>query len=413
MIWQKIFLESFRFAYHALISNKLRTLLSLLGITIGIFAIISVFTVVDSLESNIRSSVASLGSNVVFVQKWPWSFGDEYPWWKYMNRPTPKVDEVKEIEHRSAMAESVCFMVDVNKTVKHKTNSVENAEVSGVSHNYYKVKNFELQAGRYFTDAESESGKPYAIIGSTIAESLFGDGEAIGKQVKLFNRNATVIGVFEKEGSSMMGNSNDNTILLPIAYLRNFVDLRSERIDPTIMVKAKPGIEVDELKFELTGIMRAIRKLKPLADDDFALNEISLISSGFDSVFAVIGLAGWIIGGFSILVGGFGIANIMFVSVKERTNQIGIQKALGAKNYFILIQFLIESMVLCIIGGGIGLLLIFTGTLIVNNYSDLSIELSNSNILLGITISAIIGIVSGFIPSYTASRLDPVEAMRS
>lgn len=413
MLWRKIILESFLFAYHALVNNRLRTFLSLLGITIGIFAIISVFTVVDSLESNVRKSVSSMGSNVVFIQKWPWAFGEDYPWWKYLNRPTPSLSEVNEIEHRSDFAASVCYIVNVNKTVKYRNNSVENASLSGVAQDYNKVQDFELADGRYFTEAESNSGRPYAIIGLTIAEALFGESDAVGKEIKIFGREATVIGLFKREGSSIMGNSKDNTVLLPIRFLRNFVDLRNPNIESLLMVKAKESIGVEELKFELTGIMRAIRKLKPLADDDFALNEISLLTSGFDSVFAVIGLAGWIIGGFSILVGGFGIANIMFVSVKERTNQIGIQKSLGAKNYFILIQFLIESILLCIIGGAIGLLLIFLGTLLVNHFSDLSIELSNSNILLGISISVLIGIVSGFIPSYTASKLDPVEAMRS
>ena len=413
MLFGKILRESFLFAYHALVSNKLRTFLSLLGITIGIFAIISVFTVVDSLEKNVRNSVASLGDNVVFIQKWPWAFGEDYPWWKYLNRPTPQIEEVPEIQHRSDMAEAVTFIVNVNKTIKYKSNNVENAEITGASHDYNKVKSFELEEGRYFTEGESASGNPYTIIGGDIATDLFGDVSPLGKKIKVFSRDVTVIGVFKKEGSSMMGNSSDNTALLPINFLRNFIDLRGDRIDPFIMVKAKDGIGVDELKFELTGIMRAVRKLKPLADDDFALNETSLLSSGFDSIFMVIGMAGWIIGGFSIIVGGFGIANIMFVSVKERTNLIGIQKSLGAKNYFILIQFLIESIVLCLIGGIIGLLLIFGGTLLVNHFADLDVSLSRSNIVLGITISVLIGVISGFIPSYTASQLDPVEAMRS
>ena len=413
MLWRKIILESFRFAYHALVNNKLRTFLSLLGITIGIFAIISVFTVVDSLESSVRKSVASLGSNVVFVQKWPWAFGGDYPWWKYMNRPTPQLDEVNEVRHRSDMADAVCYIVNVNKTVKFKNNSVENAAISGVSHEYNRVQTIELSEGRYFTKAESNSGKPYALIGVNIAEGLYGQSNPLGKKLRAFGREVTVIGLFEKEGESIFGNSNDNTILLPIRYVQNFVDLRSDRVDPFLMVKAKTGITVDELKFELTGIMRSIRKLKPLADDDFALNEISLISSGFDSVFAVIGMAGWIIGGFSIIVGGFGIANIMFVSVKERTNLIGIQKSLGAKKSFILIQFLIESIILCLIGGIIGLVVIYFGTLLINHFADLEVALTRSNVVLGITISVLIGIISGFIPSYAASQLDPVEAMRS
>jgi putative ABC transport system permease protein len=413
MLWRKIILESFRFAFHALVNNKLRTFLSLLGITIGIFAIISVFTVVDSLESNVRNSVSSLGSNVVFVQKWPWAFGGDYPWWKYLNRPVPQLKEVGEIEHRSDMADAVCFITNVTKTIKYRNNSIENATISAVSHDYYRVQSFELSEGRYFTESESVSGKAYAIIGVSIAEGLFGKQEAVGKEIKLFGRAVIVIGQFEREGSNIMGNSNDNTVLVPVRFARNFIDFHNINMDAMLMVKAKEGIGVDDLKFELTGIMRSIRKLKPMADDDFALNEISLLTSGFDSVFSVIGMAGWIIGGFSILVGGFGIANIMFVSVKERTNQIGIQKALGAKNYFILIQFLIESVLLCLLGGLFGLCLIYLGTLVVNHLADLEIVLSNSNILLGLSISIVIGLVSGFIPSYSAAKLDPVEAMRS
>ena len=180
-----------------------------------------------------------------------------------------------------------------------------------------------------------------------------------------------------------------------------------------VMIRAKKGINNEALKSELTGIMRSIRKLKPLADDDFALNETSMLSKGFDPIFDIIGLAGWIIGGFSIIVGGFGIANIMFVSVKERTSLIGIQKSLGAKNYFILTQFLIESVLLSLLGGLIGLLLVFIIAFLINLFADLGIMLNQSNVILAITVSVLIGVISGFVPAYTASQLDPVEAMRS
>ena len=202
-------------------------------------------------------------------------------------------------------------------------------------------------------------------------------------------------------------------VLIPINYARNIVDLRSERLDPMVMIRAKKGINNEALKSELTGIMRSIRKLKPLADDDFALNETSMLSKGFDPIFDIIGLAGWIIGGFSIIVGGFGIANIMFVSVKERTSLIGIQKSLGAKNYFILTQFLIESVLLSLLGGLIGLLLVFIIAFLINLFADLGIMLNQSNVILAITVSVLIGVISGFVPAYTASQLDPVEAMRS
>jgi putative ABC transport system permease protein len=223
-----------------------------------------------------------------------------------------------------------------------------------------------------------------------------------------------VIGVLKKEGESMIGSNVDTQVLIPINFARNLVDLRNDRFEPVILVKAKPGISNDELIDELTGVMRTVRKLKPIADDDFALNQTSMLSSQVNSLFDVVGIAGWVIGGFSILVGGFGIANIMFVSVKERTNLIGIQKSLGAKNYFILFQFLSEAVMLSLIGGIIGLVITFTGTLIVGQFMDsVEVHLTQSNVILGLTISILIGVVSGFVPSYNASQLDPVEAIRS
>jgi putative ABC transport system permease protein len=413
MLGWTLFTESIVFAWHALWANKLRTSLSLLGITIGIFAIISVFTVVDSLEQNIRKSVASLGENVIFVQKWPWEFGGDYPWWKYINRPVPKVDELREIIKRSHVAESAAFVASTSKNVKYKNNHVENADIKCVSHLYYQVKSFQITDGRYFTEQESNGGRSKAIIGNTIATSLFGNSYAVGKSIKLMGKSVEVIGVFEKEGSNIMGSSLDNTVLIPVNFARSILDLENERLDPTIYLKAKKGLSNVELIDETAGIMRGIRKLKPNADDDFALNETSMLSKGFDGIFLVIGLAGWVIGGFSIIVGGFGIANIMFVSVKERTNLIGIQKSLGAKNSFILLQFLIEAVVLSLLGGIIGLLLVYAGVSIVNYAADFDISIGRSNIILALTISILIGLISGFIPSYTASQLDPVEAMRS
>jgi len=413
MLFGSILKESFLFAYHALVSNKLRTILSLLGITIGIFAIISVFTVIDSLEKNIRTSVASLGENVVFIQKWPWEFGKDYPWWKYMNRPVPAVVELPELQRRSQYAEAMTFTINANNTVKYENNSIENINITCVSHDYNKVKTFELQDGRYFTEMESTVGRNIAVIGDNVAQSLFGTKNPIGESIKIIGRKITVIGIFKKEGSSIVGKSLDDMVLIPINYARNIVDLRSERLDPMVMIRAKKGINNEALKSELTGIMRSIRKLKPLADDDFALNETSMLSKGFDPIFDIIGLAGWIIGGFSIIVGGFGIANIMFVSVKERTSLIGIQKSLGAKNYFILTQFLIESVLLSLLGGLIGLLLVFIIAFLINLFADLGIMLNQSNVILAITVSVLIGVISGFVPAYTASQLDPVEAMRS
>lgn len=406
--------ESVLFALQSLYNNKLRTFLSLLGITIGIFAIIIVFTIVDSLESNIRGSIESLGDNVVFVQKWPWSFGPDYPWWKYMNRPLPQYNELFDIEKKTKTAEAIAYTIHGRRTVKYKSNIVENAVLAGCSYEFYKIKSFDIANGRYFTENEVNAGYNVAVIGGKIAEGLFPNNQdPIGKDIKIAGRKAIVIGVFKTEGESMLGNSMDNQVVIPFHFAKYILDVNSENADPYIAVKAKPGVTNAEMMDELTGIMRGIRRLKPMADDDFALNETNLLSKNFDVLFDIIGIAGWIIGGFSILVGGFGIANIMFVSVKERTSLIGIQKSLGAKNYFILLQFLSESVFLSLIGGLLGLLLTYLITLAAQGNMDMEITLSYSNIILGITISVLIGIISGFVPAYSASQLDPVEAIRS
>ncbi|MFH1320397.1 MAG: ABC transporter permease [Bacteroidota bacterium] len=415
MLFLKLFKESLLLALNALIVNKLRTFLSLLGITIGIFAIISVFTVVDSLELNIRNSIASLGDDVIFVSKWPWGGGGqkEYAWWKYMNRPIPQIQELAEIQRRCNTAQSCAFFISLTKTVKFQNNSVENVSIVAASHDYNKIISFELKKGRYFSEGESNSGKNIAVIGDAIAVNLFGRLNPIGRSIKVWGRKFNVIGIFKKEGESIVGNSHDNQVLIPINSGRGMIDIHGRHLDSQIMIKTKEGVSNEELKDELRGIMRSIRKLKPLADDNFALNETSIISSNLDNLFGVIGIAGWMIGGFSILVGGFGISNIMFVSVKERTSIIGIQKALRAKNYFILFQFLFEAVILCLIGGIIGLVLIFAGTIIANNFIVMEFALTMSNIILGLTVSAIIGVISGFVPAFSAARLDPVVAIRA
>lgn len=406
--------ESIVFAWQALVVNKLRTFLSLLGITIGIFAIITVFTIVDSLERNIRGSVQSLGENVVFVMKWPWSFGPDYPWWKYMNRPVPLYKELAEVERKVKNADAVGFKIASRKSIKYKSNTIENAVVTGWSYGYGNIKSFDLTDGRYFREDEAEAGYNVAIIGSAIAQGLFSDFEnPVGKLIKIAGRNTKIVGIIKQEGESMLGNSLDNQVIIPYNYARLFMDVKSENNDPHIAIKAKTGVTNEQLKEELTGVMRSIRGLKPMADDDFALNETNLLSKNFDDLFDIVGIAGAIIGGFSILVGGFGIANIMFVSVRERTNIIGIQKSLGAKNYFILAQFLFEAVFLSLLGGIIGLLLIYILTFVSAGVIDMEITLTRSNIILGLTISVLIGIISGFIPAYSASQLDPVEAIRT
>lgn len=405
--------ESFIFAFISLTANKLRTLLSLLGITIGIFAIILVYSIVDSLEKNIRDSVSQFGDQVVYVQKWPWSGGADFAWWKYLNRPVPLNSEADIIRRRSQYAEHVAFGSSLGgATVTRASNSATGAEVLGTTYDYNKIWTFELAQGRYFTESEMNAGRPYCIIGADIAEGLFLPGEeVIGQRITISGQKLNVIGVFEKVGESLVGQSYDKMVIVPFKKVRTVVNTDRNESN-VIMASAKEGITVAQLKDELTGIMRSVRRLRPGADDNFALNDPSLISNQLDSLFGALGIMGTIIGMFSILVGGFGIANIMFVSVRERTNEIGIQKALGAKNFIILSQFLTESVVLCLLGGVAGLVLVALGAYIAAVAFEFDIFLSVGNVVLGLLLSAGIGLISGLIPAWMAARLNPVDAIR-
>ncbi|MDB5115321.1 MAG: transporter [Mucilaginibacter sp.] len=414
MIFLKLFRESFLFAYDALRQNKLRTLLSLLGVTIGIFTIIAVFSAVDTLRDNLQKSVNKLGSNSVYIEKWPWVGSNDFPWWKYMQRPVSRLRDFNELQRRSQTALAISYEISIdNRTIKYESNTVDGAQIDAVTQDHNKTWNFAFEDGRYFTEMESRTGAPVTIIGHDIADNLFPGGTSVGKQIKVMGRYVTVIGVFAKEGKDMLGISSDKQVLLPLNFAHNLIDVQNEKYRPSIVVRGKDGMPLVEVEGELRGLMRSIRSLSPGQEDNFELNESTMLSDQLDIVFKVINIAGAIIGLFSILVGGFGIANIMFVSVKERTNIIGIQKSLGAKNYFILLQFLIEAVILCLMGGLIGLLMVYGGTFVVKWVADIGIVLYMKNIIIGLGTSVGIGIISGIVPAYFASKLDPVEAIRS
>ncbi len=402
------------FAFDALRQNKMRTFLSTLGVTIGIFCIIAVLTAVASFEQYIRNSVESLGKDVIFIDKMPWTFSENYPWWKYENRPTPRLEELKTVEEQSVFAAASSLFVQMGgATVKFESNSASGVTVIGVTKDYDKVRDFNLQEGRFFTEHENENGVDVVILGNSIAENLFSNRSAMDRMLSVRGRKFRVIGVVDKEGESLMGNSFDNVLIVPAQTLANYVRINSNRANVQIHVKAANGVSLEQLEEELRGIMRSQRKLKPGEEENFALNKTTLITGLLKPMFLSITIAGWVIGGFAMLVGGFGVANIMFVSVKERTNQIGIQKSLGAKNYFILIEFLVEAILLCVAGGSIGIALVGLIAYVASSALDFNLMLSAGNIITGLVVSVVIGIISGFIPAWQAANLNPVDAIRS
>lgn len=413
MVFTKLFFESILFAVRSLVANRLRTLLSLFGVVIGIFVIILILTSLDSLKKDINDSISSLGDDIIYIHKWPWEGGFDYPWWKYWQRPVPTIKEMEQVEKNAHLAEYVSFSVSANRSLKYKSNSVPSAEINGVFVNYDKLYDIEIEEGRFFTESELRSSRNLVIIGSGIAEGLMGNQSPVGKRIKISNNNYTVIGVMPKKGASLFGNGADNKVYIPYYNIRNLVDLNSWRVHREILVKARPGVTNEQLKDELTGLMRSIRKLKPTEEDDFTLNEASMIAKQMSNITIIFDIVAWAIGLLAVLVGTFGIANIMFVSVKERTNIIGIQKALGAQRRFILMQFLAEALILTMVGGLLGLLIVFGVTKVVSAISSFNMVLSVGNVARGMWISTLIGVLSGIIPAWLAARMSPVDAIRS
>ncbi|SDG92393.1 putative ABC transport system permease protein [Flavobacterium omnivorum] len=413
LVYLRLLKESFGFAMNALTNNKLRTLLSLLGVTIGIFSIIAVLAAVDSLDRKISKDLSGLDKNTIYLIKF--SFGpSEIPQWKRDQFPNVKYDEYTYMKGSMTNTDQMAYQIFTRKeSIKYDSKTVSAINIVPVSHEFIDIQGLEFEKGRFYNESEANSGATVIVLGNEIAKSLFEDAEPIGKNVRLYGKRFTVIGVLKKEGSGLFGDSNDTSAYIPVNFVRQLYGDNNTSLTNVIIFKPEKGVDMEAYKGEISQKLRSFRGLKAGEIDNFFINVFSGFTDLIDGILGQMNLVGWIISGFSLLVGGFGIANIMFVSVKERTNLIGIQKSLGAKNRFIMFQFLFEAVILSVIGGVIGLLLVWIISVILTKALDFEFVLGMGNIILGTGLAAIIGLISGILPAIAASKLDPVEAIRT
>ncbi len=410
IIWTslKMALQEFR-------SNKLRTFLSLLGITFGIFCIISVVSTINSMEAAIQKDIKALGSNTVYIDKWEYADGgNDYPWWKYIKRPYPKYEEMKTLKLKVPSASNIAFAINNTDQIEYEDDVLTGVNYYGVSEDFVNILPVEIIIGRYLQQADYDYSSNTVVIGNVVAEKMFGKAEnALGKQIKLRQgKKGVIIGVIKKQGQSMMGGWDyDNSMIMPYGFVRQMI--RDENGGPVIMVQGRQDVPMAALKDELAGGMRSLRKLRPTEEDNFSLNDIDSFSQVIKGLFSGINKGGWAIAALSLIVGMFGVANIMFVTVRERTSQIGLKKALGAKKSTILIEFLLESAFLCIIGGLIGLILVFILTLILSAVIGFPVVISPDTLAMAVGICMFVGVLAGIIPATIAARMDPVVAIRS
>jgi len=410
----RLMAESTLMGLTSLKTDRFRTFLSLTGVSIGIFSIVAVFCAVNALKTNVNEGLSSFGSDIVYIQKWPFTEDDPtepIKWWEYRLRPNVMEKDFNFIKEHSRSISEITYISSYYALFKNGSRSFSNGYVIAAAPDMEKLMNLTLSKGRYFSGTESRSGSNTAVIGYNVAEALFEEGEnPIGKNIKIKGMTSTVIGVITKQGKSMLQIIDlDNAVIIPLNYGKM---MSSVGRDGTIIAAPKDDISQGEFQGELRLLMRSFRRLKPSQKDNFAVNSMTFLLYSMDKVMETIKSVGWIIAAFSLLIGGFGIANIMFVSVKERTNQIGIQKALGAPRYVIMMQFMVEAAVLSIAGGLVGIFLVFLISILYTPESFVLV-VTLGDALSGVMISLIIGLISGIIPANLASKLNPVDAINS
>ncbi len=397
--------ESLSIALEAIRANKLRSGLTTLGIVIGIVTVTLMGTAIEGINQSFKKVVSGMGTDVLYVQKFKWFSNDE--WWKVRNRRDITLATARAIERQVTMARVVVPEAFSRQTVKRGNRSASGVTIVGTTDQNFLARGFSISNGRFMSAAEAEGGRPVCVLGADIASKFFRNESPLGQKITIGGNSFEIIGVmtpFDK----FLGLGSDNHVLIPITQLKSMFDLRP---DVQILVKVLDVKMMDDAREELRGILRKIRGVPPGKPDDFGINQQDEFIQRFNQVGGTLATVGLFITGLSLFVGGIGIMNIMFVSVAERTKEIGIRKAIGAKRRTILIQFLIEAAAICLIGGLIGLAIAFPVTLVMSKF--LSGTMSITVALVGLLVSLVTGVVSGFLPAWRASKMNPVDALRS
>jgi len=401
------FIEGSRIALSALWANKVRAVLTTTCIVIGIVSVTAMNTITDGVDRSFEESMDMLGRNVVFVEKWPWGFGGEYKWWEYRNRREMELTYVEKLRQLVPNSTFVSASASRGSTARYKDRSVDSASLVGGTSSYFHTAGLNIEEGRAFNETDEQRAARVVVLGGSISDALFPNEDPLGKQIRIQGQRFTVIGVLERRGNFMGVEDNDNRMIVPITAYGTIYDLRW---GIQLAVQFENEEMIPEGEYEVIGAMRQIRGLDPLDDNDFAINQSALFEQEFQSMKVVIYGIGIFLTGLALFVGGIGVMNIMFVSVKERTKEIGIRKAVGAKSWEILLQFLMESIVICIFGGVIGVILSLGVTQLLNQIFIAYMDWTT--VLNAILICTLVGILFGYLPSSKAAKSDPIESLR-
>lgn len=399
--------EGFKIALSSIWTNKTRAMLTTTCIVIGIVSVTAMNTISDGIDRTFEESMDILGRNVVYVSKWPWGFGGEYKWWEYRNRREMEFDYVEELQNLIPSATYISGSVSRSTSVRYQDRTVEGATIHGATASYFETAGLGIETGRAFSDSDEQRSAKVVVIGSGVADALFPGQDPLGQQVRIRGQRFLVIGTLEAVGNFMGMSSQDNQVIVPSTAMMSIYDVRN---GVELAVQFMDESQLEDGEFEVIGAMRQLRGLDPLVDNDFAINKAALFEQEFQGMKMIIYGIGIFLTGLALFVGGIGVMNIMYVSVKERTKEIGIRKAVGAKSWEILLQFLMEAIVICLLGGLIGVILSVGVTEVINQF--FVAYLNWTTVLQAILICAMVGILFGYLPSSKAAKSDPIESLR-